>query len=159
MLAGRSDLQPARTAILWPKASQKRGGKVEDKSYRTENRWKAGTFAVSSLLPFLLAMLFLPHGTATDTLRALSDYITKRLDTRPMTEDDEHGEFMVPVKFTLRKLALPLIDVFCPPTTAVDDIQWPEEESLDDYLNEWYKKDDEMLEEEKFNIEFMSYAD
>lgn len=45
-VAASTDLYPARTPAIWPKAPQERGGKLEQPGFRCWNGWTAGVYAV-----------------------------------------------------------------------------------------------------------------
>ncbi|BGP14175.1 hypothetical protein JCM10213_002474 [Rhodosporidiobolus nylandii] len=110
VLAGKDAVQPSRVPVMWPKASQDRGGVCEQKGLRFVNGWKA-------------------------------DVVTSRFDKNFRPSGDNFEDMWVRVRLKIRRLHLPLIDAFLPPTTAKDDLDRNYTEmTLAKYIEDDYKK-------------------
>ncbi|GAA5910316.1 hypothetical protein JCM6882_003250 [Rhodosporidiobolus microsporus] len=128
VLAPGKGLYPPRTAALWPNAAEKRGEELKQPDLRCTTKWIAGE---SSFLRFSSFLTECSHPT---------DVTTQRLDG-PGALPSRFGPEFVPVRLEVHKLTVPLFDVFFPPVTAKDDLQYPSEGGgLKKYLEESYRK-------------------
>ncbi|BGP30364.1 hypothetical protein JCM10296v2_002118 [Rhodotorula toruloides] len=105
-VAASTELYPARTPAIWPKAPQERGGKLEQPGFRCWNGWTAGMFS--------------------------AHIITHRLDEPGKVGPIKRYSNWPKCLLVFEKLYVPLIDLLVRPMTAADDLPVDFGEELDE---------------------------